>query len=429
MNYFWQDPSGAWGTNVNEFCITDDQIRLEVSQMVSDMGLDSPAHLQSGYTPLIVLRTPPGVVDCLDRRGTVCSANGVSTVQFCSYHAQASVRGRLVSYVVQPWTAKTACDDPGVPAWKDDVSAVEYAIEAAERLVSPISQGQLAAITNPALNAWYALDGSEINDNGCIGFPKSLDLVTVGASGQNPYYLQRESNNGGAIASDPNAPKCAPLNDLAPTFVVPSPIDAGDVVAFDGSVTRSTLLVPQANYQWNFGDGTPGGGASVIHKFAKGGVYTVTLKVTDRGGYSSSVSQQVTVLGSGGTVLPPPPGNTTKSKLKARLALIPQGFRTILRSGIAMRVTSNEPAAGLTKIWISKRDAKRAHIRTGRSANVVIGQGTISGIKDGTVKLHLRLSRDMAKKLGRLRHLKLTVRLALRGPSGDRATVVAAGSY
>ena len=94
-----------------------------------------------------------------------------------------------------------------------------------------------------------------------------------------------------------------------------------------------------------------------------------------------------------------------------------------------MRVTSNEPAAGLTKIWISKRDAKRAHIRTGRSANVVIGQGTISGIKNGTIKLHLRLSRDMTKKLGRLRHLKLTVRLALRGPTGDRATVDAAGSY
>ena len=101
----------------------------------------------------------------------------------------------------------------------------------------------------------------------------------------------------------------------------------------------------------------------------------------------------------------------------------------MLRSGIAMRVTSNEPAAGLTKIWISKRDAKRAHIRTGRSATVVIGRGTVSGIKNGTVKMHLRLSRDTAKKLGRLRHLKLTVRLALTGASGDHATVDAAGSY
>jgi hypothetical protein len=428
MNYFWQDPSGAWGPNANAYCITDDQIRTEVSQMVSDMGLIG--RTQTGYSPLIVLRLPPGVVACLDGAGTICSANGVSSVQFCSYHALASVGSTTVPYVVQPWTAKTPCDDPGVPAWHDDVSTIEYATEAAERLVSPLSQGQIAAITDPELSGWYALDGSEINDNGCVGFPKSLDQVTVGASGQNPYFLQREFNNAGAIVSDPNAPRCAPLVDLAPTFVVPSPIDAGDIVAFDGSVTESTLLIPQANYQWNFGDGTSRVGASVIHQFAKGGVYTVKLTVTDRGGYSSSASQQVAVSGPGGTTPPPPnTGPTKKSKLTARLALIPQGYRTILRSGIAMRVTSNEAAAGLTKIWISKKDAKRAHIRTGRSGTVVIGQGTVSGIQNGTVKLHLRLSRTIAQKLGRLRHLKLTVRLSLTGSSGDRATIDAAGSY
>ena len=213
-NYFWQDPSGAWGPNANAYCITDDQIRTEVSQMVTEMGLIG--RTQTNFTPLIVLRTPTGVVDCLDSAGKICSANGVSTAQFCSYHSQTSVGGTLVSYVVQPWTAKTPCDDPGVPAWRDDVSWVEFAIEVAQRLVSPLSQGQLAAITDPALNAWYALDGSEMNDNGCIGFPKALDQVTVGASGQNPYWLQREYNNAGALASDPNAPKCAPLERPSP---------------------------------------------------------------------------------------------------------------------------------------------------------------------------------------------------------------------
>jgi hypothetical protein len=432
MNYFWQDPSGAWGPNGNVYCITDDQIRTEVSEMVGDMGL--VGRTQTGFSPLIVLRLPPGVVTCLDGAGTVCSANGVSTVQFCSYHALATVGGTLVPYVVQPWTAKTPCDDPGIPTWNDDVSTVEYATEAAQRLVSPLSQGELAAITDPELSGWYALDGSEINDNGCIGFPKSLDQVTVGASGQNPYWLQREFNNAGAIVSDPNAPRCAPLVDLLPTFVVPSPIDAGDIVAFDGSVTDSTLLIPQASYLWNFGDGTSRVGASVVHQFAKGGVYTVKLTVTDRGGYSQSVSEQVTVLGPGGTTPPPPPpppntGPAKKSKLNARLALIPQGFRTILRSGIVMRVTSNEPAAGLTRVWISKRDASRAHIRTGRSSTVVIGRGTVSGITNGTIKLHLHLSRDITKKLSRLRHLKLTVRMSLTASSGDHATVDAAGSY
>ena len=148
-------------------------------------------------------------------------------------------------YVVQPWTAQTrAATTPAFPRGTTTCPRSSIAIEAAERLVSPLSQGQLAAITDPALNGWYALDGSEMNDNGCVGFPKSLDQVTVGASGQNPYCLQREFNNAGAIVSDPNAPKCAPLVDLAPTFVVPSPIDAGDVVAFDGSVTELDAAHP-----------------------------------------------------------------------------------------------------------------------------------------------------------------------------------------
>ncbi len=426
VNDFYQFPDGSWGTNGNSYCITDDQIRTEVTTLVGEMGI--VGRTQPGYTPLIVLRTPTGVVDCLDSAGNVCSANGASPVRFCSYHAQTSVGGTVVSYVVQPWTATwptdpLGCDDPGIPAWPNPPSVEQLATGAGDRIVSPLSQGMLDAITDPGLNAWYALDGSEMSDNGCLPFPKTLDLVSVGGT---PYYLQREFNNAGAIASDPNALKCSPIVNLAPTFVVPSPINAGDVVAFDGSVTVSTLLISQSDYQWSFGDGTTRTGASVVHQYAKGGNYTVTLTVTDRGGNTATTTQVVVVNGSGGQPPPPPPH---KSSFQARLALIPQSFKTLLRSGISMRVTSNQVAAGLTQITISRKDAKRAHLKTGRSSTVTIGRGTVSGIKNGTVKLHLRLSRDMTKKLGRLRHLKLTVRLSLKGSTGARATAVAAGSY
>jgi hypothetical protein len=426
FNDFYQFPDGSWGTNVNSYCITDDQIRTEVSTMVNDMGLIG--RTQPGYTPLIVLRTPTGVVDCLDAAGTVCSANGASQVQFCSYHAQTSVGGTVVNYVVQPWTATwptalSTCDDPGIPDWPNPPSVEQLATGAGDRMASPLSQSELNAITDPALNGWYALDGSEMSDNGCQPFPKTLDLVSVGGTA---YYLQREFNNAGAIASDPNALKCAPIVNLVPTFVAPSPINAGDIVAFDGSVTNSTLLISQSDYQWSFGDGTVRTGASVVHQFPKGGSYTVTLSVTDRGGYTASVSQQIAVNGAGGQPPPPPPH---KSSFRARLALVPQSFKALLRSGISMRVTSNQVAAGLTQITISRKDAKRAHLKTGRSSTVTIGRGTVSGIKNGTVKLRLRLSHDMRKKLGRLRHLKLTVRLSLKGSTGDRATAVAAGSY
>lgn len=424
VNDFYQYPDGQWGSAPNAYCITDDQIRTEVSQMVSEMGLIN--RTQPGYTPLIVLRTPPSVVDCLDAAGTVCSANGASSVAFCSYHAQTSVGGKVVSYVVQPWSATwpdtNLCDDPGIEAWPNPVAYTEIATRSADRMYSPLSQGLLDAITDPDLHGWYALDGSEMSDNGCMPLDK-VDQISINGTG---YYLQREFNNAGAITTDPNAPNCAPVVNLVPTFVVPSPIDAGDVVAFDGSVTNSTLLISQAGYSWSFGDGTSRTGASVVHQFAKGGTYTVTLKVTDRGGNTATFAQPVTVLGPGGGKPPPPHHN---AKFSARIALIPQGFAVMLHSGIALSVTSSEVAAGLTQISISRHDAKRAHLRTSRSATVTIGRGTVSGIKSGTMRLHLHLSRDMAKRLARLQHLKITVRLSLTGATGDQATAVAAGRY
>jgi PKD domain len=426
----WEDASGAWGDpHTNDYCISDAQIRTEVAQMVGDMGLIG--RTQPGYTPIVVLRTPPDVVDCIDTAGHLCSANSTADALFCSYHGQVNVNGTDVSYVVQPWTVLTGCDDPGLDPWKWDVDVHTAAVEAGQRLVSPISQAHLAAITDPGLNAWYATDGSEMNDNGCIGFPKKLDSVTVGKSGQNPYWLQREFNNAGAIASDPNAPKCAPNVLLGPTFVVPSPINAGDIVAFDGSVTASTLLISQPQYVWSFGDGTGAQGASVIHSYARGGVYSVKLTVTDRGGNTNTTTESVTVLGPGGEQPPPPGGNPKKprAQFQLRLQLVPQGLKSVLRSGVIVRVSSSEPADGISSVTITRATARRAHIRSGRGPDVRIGHGTVAGIKNGTITLHLRLDRGTAAKIARLHHVKLSVKLQLVGPSGDKATGDAAGSY
>ena len=59
----------------------------------------------------------------------------------------------------------------------------------------------------------------------------------------------------------------------------------------------------------------------------------------------------------------------------------------------------------------------------------MIGRGTVSGIKAGTVSLRLRLSRATATKLRRLGHVKVTVRLALVAATGEHFAVDAAGSY
>jgi hypothetical protein len=435
-NQFHQELSGAFDSVANDVCLTDAQLKGELATMIAQEGL--VGHTQPGYTPLLVLQTPPGVETCLDAGGTLCSANGASAARFCSYHSQVDVGGTQVAYVVQPWTASwthpTGCDEPDAPVIPLNPPAQTLATDIGIRLVSPLSQGQLAAIVNPGLNGWFALDGSEINDNGypngCVPFGNGLDSVTVGSIG---YLLQREFNNAGVIESDPNAPACTPSVSLSPTFVVPSAANPGDVVEFDGSKTVSTLIVPNGNYLWDFGDGTSAVGPSVVHSYAKGGTYAVRLTVIDRGGNVSSLSQTINVLGPTGQPVSPPSGSpgvhAPSPGLLARIQLMPQGLRAVLRQGVAIQVSSNEPADGIATISISRNAARRAHIRPGRGATVVIGRGTVSGIKDGTVQLYVRLSRAMAAKLRRLRHVTLTARFALVAARGDHLAIVAAGRY
>jgi hypothetical protein len=418
------------GWQRNTVCLTDRRIQDELTAMVGEMGLNG--RIQQPHTPQLVLLTPPGVETCLDASGTLCSARAPSADpkqaagQFCSYHSWIKVGDQVYSYVVQPWSAYTKCDDPNILPPGSPVSAHDLATDVGRRLVSPLSQGQIASIVDPWLNGWFGTGGSEINDNGCGPYVPG-DKATVGNSSQNPYYLQPEFNNAGVLESDPNAPACASGVALAPTFVVPSPIDQGNVVAFDGSVTVSTLMVSKNNYQWNFGDGTTGVGPSVVHTYTRGGTYSVTLSVTDRGGNHTSISQTIEVLGADGKPVPPP--TPSSPGLHARLQLMPQGLRTMLRSGLAARVSSNEVADGIATMSISARDAARAHIRHGRAATAVIARGTVSQIRTGTVALNLHLSPATAAKLRRLSHVTLTLRISLVAADHNRLTIVAAGRY
>ncbi len=418
-------PSGACKPQTSANCtLTDDQLRTELAAMITRTQLAS--HTQTGYTPLVVLLTPPDVEVCLDSGSpaTVCSANSPPSgakATFCSYHGQLSAGGMPVSYVVQPFTAfVTGCYSPNADKIDPDMSFRQKATIYGERMTDALSRSHIAAIVNPAMNGWFGLSGIDTTDGGCV---PSLNAPKVKV-GSGSYPLEGALNNAGVLEMDPWV-NCVWGVTLQARFVAPSPIDAGDVVLFDGSTTASTLMVPKAGYVWNFGDGTGATGTSILHTFATSGVYPVKLTVTDRGGNIATITQQVTVTSGG--ISPPPPNH--QAKLKARLALIPQSYTSMLRSGIALRVTSNEPADGFSTILISRSAAKRAHLRTGRSANVVVARGTVSGIKNGTVKLHLRLASSVTKKLARLGHLKLTIKLSLIGASGAKATIDAAGSY
>jgi hypothetical protein len=427
-------------------CLTDDAIQSEVTRMVGQMGLSG--RIQPGYQPLLVVLIPSGVQVCLDSLGALCSASHASPDGFCSYHSSVHVGTRTYAYVVQPWSFGTKCDEANLP------EPVPVAVDAGRHIVSPLSESEISAITDPWLNGWYANDGQEMADNHVSqnsqatcrprGFP--VDKVTVGKSSQNPYVLAPEFNNAGVLEFDPHAPACALGVTLAPAFVVPSPIDQGEVVGFDGSATASSLMVATSypwtkahGYAWSFGDGTTDSGPSVIHSFAKSGFYHVKLTVTDRGDNVRSLAQTVEVMGPNGQ--PPssggnpgggqPSGGGGNTKLKVSLQLLPQSLRAVLRNGLAVRVGANEAANGFATLSIFRSAAHRAHLSAAGNPNslVVIGRGTVSGIKDGTVSLRVRVSSATAKKLAHAGRLTLTLHMTLVAKSGARTTARAVGRY
>jgi len=128
-----------------------------------------------------------------------------------------------------------------------------------------------------------------------------------------------------------------------------------------------------------------------------------------------------------GTIASAP--GVTIAPFKVRIQILPQSLKAMLRGGMTLRLSSNENASGIATLSIPRSAAKKAHIASGRAASVVIGRGTMSQIKSGTMKLHLGLSRATAAKLKRLGHVTMTVRLALVGSDGSHVAIVAAGRY
>ena len=136
--------------------------------------------------------------------------------------------------------------------------------------------------------------------------------------------------------------------NLAPSFTAPNPVQAGEIVGYDGdgvghhprrrreaSRLAASRTETYPTFTWNFGDGSPKSpvtplahrfplspceapwlspcAASAFHTYQYGGKYNVTLTVTDVGGNTASVTHEVTVDG-------PPPPSTEQGRARARAA-------------------------------------------------------------------------------------------------------------
>ena len=272
-------PSGCPSTG-GQPCLTDAQIESELRTVI---GQNVPTSLNAVY----YVFTPPNVATCFDSSGSDCSSGGAN-FDYCAYHSSFASGSNSVLYAVMPYAAVSGCDSGEYPNGS-----------LADSTVNVTSHENIEAITDPLGTAWYDASGEEIGDKCAWNFGSALG----GGSGSlynetiaaNNYWLQQEWSNASSSCAQRMVSGSHP--SAAFTFSPSSPV-TGQTVSFNASgSTDSTATITQ--YAWNFGDGRTGTGISPTHSYATAGSYSVTLKVTDSAGQTSTVTHAVTVSRAG----------------------------------------------------------------------------------------------------------------------------------
>jgi hypothetical protein len=509
------DPEPA--LNENFACLTDQQLREELKAFIA-------AHpLKAGLGTIFFVLTPPGVTICTDAGGPgghcsdsakadpwhaeAASPSPAETAEqesyersFCSYHSDTSTAGgETVLYAAIPWVAGTLGSTNLLPEGRsggDCQSGTETEQEPNQSTLGPdgyydhglpdvlinqIAAQQIATITNPLFNGWdEPLGGNEVPDQ-CRDWFEAPPVVQGSGSsdekthaghfynqtiGGGSYYLNTEYNQAASYYDYPGL-RCELHNNLVASFTPPNPVNAGDLVTFDGNESDVTLAqsadatptsqpLYRANFSWNFGDGTPvvsGPGysgpesstplyASVVHPYQYGGSYQVTLTVTDAAGNTASVSHPVTVIGppppsvapagegsgvagkgvsaggvqtGGGLIGPPIPGPV------AQAAALSRSLTQVLQRGLAVSYTVNEQVAGRFEVLLDKRTAKRLKVGgptatalpAGTPPSLLIGRALVITTKGGRSMLRIKFSSATVARLRHVRRLTLTLRLVV----------------
>ena len=163
-----------------------------------------------------------------------------------------------------------------------------------------VDQPPVADFTPTCTGLACTFDGSTSTDDGTIvtyAWAFGDGATATGATASHTYAadgtytvtltLTDDAGLTGTLSQQVTVVNQAPVasftfacTDLACTFDGSGSTDA------DGTI---------ATYAWDFSDGTTGTGVTANHTYAAAGTYSVTLTVTDNGGLSGNVIQQVTV--------------------------------------------------------------------------------------------------------------------------------------
>jgi hypothetical protein len=424
-------------------CLTDAQIRAELTKYIVADGLPTGLNPSTGPTPIYYVFTPPGVTVCLEGSGEAghCSSPN-SEHPLCSYHSFIPAGGGLAStvlYAVEPWTAgnfgKTEtpqvsghdCQDGEVLQEPNQIGLgpeAEYSTGLADLIINNVVDEAVSTATDPLFTAWHdAGDGQEVVDKCRTDFygGELLEPLTTttdphtkaGATHNqsingNPYFLNDVFDQAAYFAAYPGVP-CINGVAVEARFTSPNPVRSGDVATFNS--TESVVSLGIQKYNWTFGDGTgaevncesrvPTNGfgpqectgasgtgtinpaASASHVYTYGGTYEVTLTVTDYAGNISTVAHDVTVIG------PAPPAPPHKEETAGSSpAVSPTGAGT--PNGLST------PTAAPVKVTATQSVAPQSLASALRSGIVV--RYSVSEQVAG--RFEVLLASSIAKKLG-----------------------------
>jgi hypothetical protein len=410
----------------------------------------------------------------------------------CGYHSVVNPGGAgQVLYAAQPWiagdagqfflpggeTTNTSGDvlacqnrqyltEPNMAAGRDKFNT--YAQGLADVIVNQLALEQSDTVVNPLGSGWYqTATGAEQADMCQANFgppPEKLpspDPHTHAVKEFNElingdqFYVQWAFSSVGLTSNW--GYYCWQGLALVPSFASPSAVNAGDIVGFDASESEVTLDAnvkglpasePYAApvYRWEFGDGNTftsnANAAPVFHSYQYGGVYTVTLTVTDSGGNIASVAHTLTVIGprpgagagsaggAGGAGAGAGPAGAHAPTLAA--AVSSHSLRNALRKGLKVRYSVDERVTGRFEVLLAKSVAKRVGLRgaadtglaPGTPPQIAIGRAFLSTNAAGRNIITIHFSKSVAARLGRLHGVTLMLRVVVRNASTGSATLI-----
>jgi PKD repeat protein len=374
----------------------------------------------------------------------------------------------------------------------------EFNAGLADVIVNQAADEHIATVTNPLFTGWHDSqvetgNTDELPDKcrtdflGGLLLAKPAVVTPPGSVGEEEtyagqafnqtiaggnYYINDEFDQAALFEHYPGV-RCINRDNIVPKFTAQANVANEQMFTFN--TTESVIDLGIAKYHWDFGDettaevkceahtptngyapeecntgsgiGNPNPVASVVHKYAYGGTYKVTLTVTDDGGNKASVEHAIPVEGPGPPPAPGPAGGASTAASATTGVTSPAGstspsnpvipgpvatqvvashsLRKVLRSGLVVSYSVNEQVAGEFQVLLAASVAKRIGLHgapaTGLAAGtppqIVIAKAILITTKGGGNTVKILFGKKTAAKLRKLRKVTLMVRLVVRNAS------------